>query len=249
MRLSDADRAMLAGVEGPASQLAMRVVVKLAEVAGAEELIDVTSAHIDGCLYHGQSGLDFAERLVLGGGAVRVPTTLNVSLLDLLHPDRYLGDQETARAARGLMDAYVAMGCRQTWTCAPYQLPGRPTFGEHIAWAESNAIVFANSVIGARTGRYGDFIDICAAITGRVPNAGLHLTERRGAQVVLDVRGLPDRLLDEDAAYPLLGHVVGLRAGPRDRIDARGVHPGRGVAASRAGQDRRRHADHGPNGT
>ncbi len=157
MRLSDADRAMLAGVEGPASQLAMRVVVKLAEVAGAEELIDVTSAHIDGCLYHGQSGLDFAERLVLGGGAVRVPT-----------------------------------------------------FGEHIAWAESNAIVFANSVIGARTGRYGDFIDICAAITGRVPNAGLHLTERRGAQVVLDVRGLPDRLLDEDAAYPLLGHVVGL---------------------------------------
>ncbi len=213
MRLGDADRAMLAGVEGPASQLAMRVVIKLAEVAGAEELIDVTSAHIDGCLYHGQSGLDFAERLVLGGGAVRVPTTLNVSLLDLLHPDRYLGDQETAQAARRLMDAYVAMGCRQTWTCAPYQLPGRPAFGEHIAWAESNAIVFANSVIGARTSRYGDFIDICAAITGRVPNAGLHLTERRGAQVVLDVRGLPDRLLDEDAAYPLLGHVVGLRSG------------------------------------
>ena len=213
VRLSDADRAMLAGVEGLASQLAMRVVVKLAEVAGAGKLIDITSAHVDGCLYHGQSGLDFAERLVHGGGAVRVPTTLNVSLLDLFHPDRYLGDQETAQAARRLMDAYVAMGCRPTWTCAPYQLPGRPAFGEHLAWAESNAIVFANSVIGARTGRYGDFIDICAAITGRVPNAGLHLTQRRGAQVVLDVRGLPDRLLDEDAAYPLLGHVVGLRSG------------------------------------
>jgi predicted aconitase len=213
VRLSDADRAMLASVEGPATQLAMRVVIKLAEVAGAGELIDITSAHVDGCLFHGQAGLDFAERLVHGGGAVRVPTTLNVSSLDLLHPDRYRGDRDTALAAGRLMDAYVAMGCRQTWTCAPYQLPERPAFGEHIAWAESNAIVFANSVIGARTGRYGDFIDICAAITGRVPNAGLHLTERRRAQVVFDVRGLPGRLLDEDAAYPLLGHVVGAETG------------------------------------
>ena len=129
MRLSDADQAMLAGMEGPATQLAMRVVIKLAEVAGAGKLIDITSAHVDGCLFHGQAGLDFAERLVHGGGAVRVPTTLNVSSLDLLHPDRYLGDQETARAARRLMDAYVAMGCRPTWTCAPYQLPGCPALG------------------------------------------------------------------------------------------------------------------------
>ena len=211
MRLSDADRAMLAGAEGPATELAMRVVVKLAEVAGAGELIDITSAHVDGCLFHGQAGLDFAERLVQGGAAVRVPTTLNVSSLDLLHPDRYRGDRQTALAAKRLMDAYVAMGCRQTWTCAPYQLPERPSFGDHLAWAESNAIVFANSVIGARTGRYGDFIDICAAITGRVPNAGLHLTERRRGQVVFDVRALPGRLLDEDAVYPLLGHVVGAR--------------------------------------
>jgi predicted aconitase len=213
VRLSDADRAMLAGVQGPATQLAMRVVIKLAEVAGADELIDITSAHVDGCLFHGQAGLDFAERLVHGGAAVRVPTTLNVSSLDLLHPDRYLGDQGTARAARRLMEAYVAMGCRPTWTCAPYQLPKRPAFGEHLAWAESNAIVFANSVIGARTGRYGDFIDICAAITGRVPNAGLHLTKHRRAQAVFDVHRLPGRLLEEDAVYPLLGHVVGAETG------------------------------------
>jgi predicted aconitase len=105
------------------------------------------------------------------------------------------------------------MGCRQTWTCAPYQLPERPGFGEHVAWAESNAIVFANSVLGARTARYGDFIDICAAITGRVPNAGLHLTERRRGQLVFDVRTLPDGLLDQDALYPLLGTLVGARSG------------------------------------
>jgi predicted aconitase len=213
VRLSDADRALLAGVEGPASQLAMRIIVEVARLAGAAELIGVTSAHIDGCLFHGQAGLDFAERLLRDGAAVRVPTTLNVASLDLLHPDRFRGDPETATAARRLMDTYVAMGCRQTWTCAPYQLPERPGFGEHVAWAESNAIVFANSVLGARTARYGDFIDICAAITGRVPNAGLHLTERRRGQVVFDLRGLPDRLLGQDLLYPLLGHLVGAGSG------------------------------------
>jgi predicted aconitase len=213
VRLSEADRAMLAGADGPASQLAMGIVVRMAELAGAAELVDVASAHVDGCLFHGYAGLDFAERLAGGGGAVRVPTTLNVSSLDLLHPDRYRGDPETARAARRLMDAYVAMGCRETWTCAPYQLPERPAFGQHVAWAESNAIVFVNSVLGARCGRYGDFIDICAAITGRVPNAGLHRTERRRGQLLFDLRGLPDRLLDEDALYPLLGHLVGAESG------------------------------------
>jgi predicted aconitase len=213
VRLSDSDRALLAGAAGPAGQVAMRIVVEMARVAGAAELVDVTSAHIDGCLYHGQAGLDFAERLLRDGAAVRVPTTLNVASLDLLHPERFRGDPATAKAARRLMDAYVAMGCRQTWTCAPYQLPGRPGFGEHVAWAESNAIVFANSVLGARTARYGDFIDICAAITGRVPYAGLHLTDRRRGQLVFDVRTLPGRLLDQDLPYPLLGHLIGARSG------------------------------------
>jgi predicted aconitase len=213
VRLSEDDRALLAGAGGPAGQLAMRIVVELARLTGAAELITVTSAHIDGCLFHGQAGLDFAERLLRDGAAVQVPTTLNVASLDLLHPDRFRGDPETATAARRLMDAYVAMGCRQTWTCAPYQLPDRPGFGEHVAWAESNAIVFANSVLGARTARYGDFIDICAAITGRVPNAGLHRTERRRGQVVFDLRALPDRLLGQDLLYPLVGHLAGLGSG------------------------------------
>jgi predicted aconitase len=213
VRLSEEDQALLAGAEGPASQLAMRIIVEMARLAGAAELIGVTSAHIDGCLFHGKAGLDFAEHLLRDGAAVRVPTTLNVASLDLLHPDRFRGDPETATAARRLMDAYVAMGCRQTWTCAPYQLPERPGFGEHVAWAESNAIVFANSVLGARTARYGDFIDICAAITGRVPHAGLHLTDRRRGQLVFDVRGLPERLCDQDLLYPLLGHLIGARSG------------------------------------
>lgn len=204
---------MLDGESGDATALAMRIVVKMGELAGATELIDVTSAHIDACLFHGYAGLDFAEALVAGGGKVQVPATLNVSSLDLLHPLRFRGDPATGQAARRLMDAYVALGCTPTWTCAPYQLAQRPSLGEHVAWAESNAIVFANSVLGARTGRYGDFIDICAAITGRVPLAGLHLAENRRARAVFDVGALPAHLLAEDVFYPLLGHIVGARTG------------------------------------
>jgi hypothetical protein len=111
------------------------------------------------------------------------------------------------------MDAYVAMGCRPTWTCAPYQLPDRPALGEHVAWAESNAIVFANSVLGARTNRYGDFIDLCAAVAGRVPDHGLHTDEGRRATVRFRLHGVSDRLLDQDLLYPVLGHLLGRRAG------------------------------------
>ena len=211
--LTDRDRSLLAGEHGEAAALAMRIVTRLAAAQGAGRLIDITSAHIDSCLYHGDAGLDFAERLATAGGAVVVPTTLNVASLDLLHPDLFRGSTELAAKGRRLMDAYVAMGGTPTWTCAPYQLMTRPRHGEHIAWAESNAIVFANSVLGARTDRYGDFIDICAALTGRVPASGLHLDERRRGRVVFRLDGLPEKLLESPVLYPVLGHLVGRRTG------------------------------------
>jgi predicted aconitase len=160
--------------------------------------------------------LDFAERLVAGGARVRVPTTLNVGALDLLHPEhaRRL-DPVTADEGRRQMEAYRSMGCRPTWSCAPYQLPERPAFGTHVAWAESNAIVFCNSVLGARTDRYGDFIDIAAAITGRAPDGGLHRDEARLATLVLRLEGVSERLLGSDALYPTLGTVAGREAGTR----------------------------------
>ena len=213
VELEDRDRALLDGQAGDGAALAMRLVVRMAEVARAPQLRDVTGAHIDSCLYHGQVGLDFAERLLAGGAKVAVPATLNVSSLDLLHPELVRLDDETRERARRLMDTYVAMGCRPTWTCAPYQLPDRPAFGEHVAWAESNAIVFANSVLGARTNRYGDFIDICAAVTGRVPDHGLHTDEGRRATLLLRLDDLTDRLLDHDLLAPVLGHLLGRRAG------------------------------------
>lgn len=211
--LESQDRAMLEGEGGEALRTAMRVVVEMARMQGATRLRDITAAHIDGCLYHGRAGLDFAERLVAGGGRVAVPTTLNVASLDLLHPHLYRGDRKTAAAARRLMAAYQELGCRPTWTCAPYQLDRRPAFGEHVAWAESNAIAFANSVLGARTERYGDFIDICAALTGRVPDAGLHREENRLATILITLKDVPRSWLEGDTLYPVLGHLVGRRAG------------------------------------
>jgi predicted aconitase len=213
VELEDRDRALLEGEGGEGAALAMRLVVKMAEVARAPRLRDITQAHIDSCLYHGQAGLDFAERLLTGGAAVAVPATLNVSSLDLLHPGLVHLDDDTSTRAKRLMDAYVALGCRPTWTCAPYQQPDRPALGEHIAWAESNAIVFANSVLGARTNRYGDFIDICAAITGRVPDGGLHTDAGRRATLLVRLEGLSEELLEAEVLYPVLGHLLGRLAG------------------------------------
>lgn len=212
-RLEQDEQAMLAGELGPACRLAMRLIVDYARMMRAERLIPITSAHIDGCLYHGQAGLDFAVRLEGLGGKVVVPTTLNVSSLDRLHPELYRGDAATAAAAARLMSAYESMGCQPTWTCAPYQARRRPSLGEQIAWAESNAIVFANSVLGARTNRYGDFLDICAALTGWVPDAGLHRTEGRRGQVVFTLEQVPASLHREELLYVLVGLLVGELAG------------------------------------
>ena len=213
LRLTSEEQGLLNGDGGPALQLAMRVLVAMADVTGAERLIPISSAHIDSCLYHGAVGLDFAERLAAGGGRVAVPTTLNVSALDLLHPEIVRLPAAERERARRQMDAYLALGCQATWTCAPYQLPGRPSFGQHIAWAESNAIVFANSVLGARTARYGDFVDICAALTGRVPLAGLHRDEERRARLVVHVEDVAGEAFAHDELYALLGHLLGGLAG------------------------------------
>ena len=167
LTLSAHDRAMLDGDLGPGVALAMRIVTRIANVMSARELIGVTSAHIDGCLYHGATSLDFVERFVQAGTKVVIPTTLNVGSLDLIHPELYHGPASTGKAAHRLMEAHVELGCESSFTCAPYQLKHRPKLGEQIAWAESNAIVFANSVLGARTNRYGDFIDLCCAMAGR----------------------------------------------------------------------------------
>jgi predicted aconitase len=213
LSLTADEQAMLDGARGTGVAMAMRLVVGVTNAMKAESLVPIVHAHIDSCLFHGQSGLDFAQRLVDGGAQTCVPTTLNVSSLDLIHPELFVGDDATAVASKQLMDAYVALGCEPTWTCAPYQRATRPAVGDQIAWAESNAIVFANSVLGARTHRYGDFIDIAAAITGRVPYAGLHRSEDRVATRLFDASGVERSLLEHDVAYACLGLVIGRQTG------------------------------------
>lgn len=180
---------------------------------GAASLVPVESAHLDGCLYHGDSGVHFAERMIGLGGKVAVPTTLNVGALDLLHPGRDRFDPQTRAMARRLMAASEALGARATWTCAPYQAGHRPRLGAHVAWGESNAVAFVNSVLGARTNRLGDFLDLCCAVTGRAPCYGLHLDIERRARLVIDTGGLSERLRALDAFYPVLGAFLGSEAG------------------------------------
>ncbi|HYC14634.1 MAG TPA: aconitase X, partial [Stellaceae bacterium] len=211
--LTAAERELLDGSKGPAAAMAMRIVAEAARLMGAADLVEVESAHIDGCLYHGDSGVHFAERLVELGGRVAVPSTLNVGALDLLHPGRVKFNPETSAMARRLMVASEALGCTPTWTCAPYQAGHRPRLGAHVAWGESNAVAFVNSVLGARTNRLGDFLDLCCAIAARAPRYGLHLDEHRRARIVIDARGLSERLRGLDAFYPVLGAFVGAEAG------------------------------------
>ena len=212
LTLSAADRAALHGEHGEGTAFAMRTLVAFAAAVGAPTLIDISRAHIDGCLYHGQVSLDFVDRLVTGAAQVRVPTTLNVGAIDLIHPELIrLSAADQAPGIR-LMRAHEALGCVPSFTCAPYQTQFRPVFGEQIAWGESNAIVFANSVIGARTNRYGDFIDLCCAVTGRAPAWGLHLDQQRAGQVLFRLRGFRSSLEPSDALFVAVGLLVGTLA-------------------------------------
>jgi cis-L-3-hydroxyproline dehydratase len=209
INLTPDERAMLDGVAGGATRLAMRVLCRMAPLYGARSLLPVTRAHIDGVILSGESGLEFAERLAELGGRVSVPTTLNVMSMDRQRWQSLGQDPAYANRAWRLGQAYLQMGAQPTFTCAPYQTSAAPNYGEQIAWSESNAVAFANSVIGARTNRYGDFLDICCAITGRVPASGLHLDEPRLATVVLELDPLPAALMQREDFYPVLGYLLG----------------------------------------
>lgn len=208
--LSEEDRAMLAGEAGEAAAAAMRIVLRMAAVVGADRLIDVTRAHLDGCLYTGPGGLRVAEEFRDRGGRVRVPTTLNAVSVDCRRW-REMGVAEAVGApATRLAEAYVGMGARPTFTCAPYLLDSGPALGEQIAWAESNAVVFANSVLGARTMKYPDFLDLCIALTGRAPRAGCHVPAQRRATLRIQVEPVTEC---DESFYPLVGYLAGSLAG------------------------------------
>ena len=204
------DERLLAGDFGPAAKLAMEILVSVADMQGAESFLDVSQAHIDACIYIGPASLEFAERLLSLGAKFAVPTTLNFISIDQRRWREIGMDPVLAREAEKLARAYMEMGAIMSFTCAPYLLDTAPKAGEDVGWAESNAVVFANSVLGARTQKYPDFLDVCIALTGRAPASGCHLEKHRLPKLQIDVQNCG---LVDDAFYPLLGYQVGIVAG------------------------------------
>ena len=210
--LTEADRALLAGEAGEAARQAMAIVVEMAGQQGAARLIDVARVHIDGCIYASPANLAFAQRMADLGGRVRVPATTNAISVDRENWRQQGVAPAFGEPAARLADAYVRMGCAPSFTCAPYLLENPPKAGEVVAWAESNAVVYANSVLGARTAKHPDFLDLCIALTGRAPLAGVYLDAGRGARVVVDVEW-PEGA--DASVWPLLGWLAGRRAPDR----------------------------------
>lgn len=215
MNLTAEDQRLLDGGDGAAAAFAMTLLMQVGRALGATHFISVTGAHVDGCLLHGRVSLDFVEHLVGLGGRVRVPTTLNVGSIDLIHPELFRGADRLRDEGMRLMALHEALGCHPSFTCAPYQTLFRPLFGQQIAWGESNAIVFANSVIGARTARYGDFLDLSAAITGRVPYVGLHIPENRLGRILFRLSPEAAASCPVDTVAVAVGALIGARSANR----------------------------------
>lgn len=204
--LSDADRERLAGHKGAAGQIAMEVLCLMAAVQGATGFVDVSRAHIDGCILAHDANLDFAEKMQAMGARTCIPTTINAISVDREHwQSQGVGKGFGDRASR-LADAYVNMGALPTFTCAPYLLDNAPADGEAIGWSESNAVIYANSVLGARTVKHPDYLDLFIAMTGRAPRTGVYLDDSRrpGREIHVDVPASFD-----DALWPLLGWLAG----------------------------------------
>lgn len=210
LALTDQDREFLAGSHGVASRQAMEVICRMAMANGVTELTDVTRGHIDGCILAHSANLIFAEKMAEQGARVRVPTTINAISVDRENWHTQGVPADFGSRASRLADAYVKMGARPVFTCAPYLLHDPPAAGEVIGWSESNAVIFANTVLGARTPKHPDYLDLFIAMTGRAPLAGVYRDEGRRAAVILDVT-LPDAPVD-DLFWPLLGWIAGRHA-------------------------------------
>ncbi|MFD2174978.1 aconitase X [Rhodobacter lacus] len=227
LELSAEDTAFLAGAQGPAAQLAMEIITTMARAQGAPRLMDVARVHIDGCIYASPAFLTFARAMADRGGRVRVPTTMNAISVDHANWRAQGVAERFGASAAALADAYVEMGAEPSFTCAPYLLANRPAQGEDIAWAESNAVIYANSVLGARTVKHADFMDLCIALTGRTAQAGVYLSAQRAPRRIVDVV-MPAGA--DDAFWPMLGWLLG-QAAP-DRIPLL-----RGLEASTPSED------------
>ena len=213
LKLSPLDLLRLSGAPTNPTTLAMEVICIMAVALGAERLTDVTRGHIDGCILAHDANLIFAERMAELGAKVQIPTTINAISVDRENSTSYGLPTSFENAASRLADAYLKMGVQPTFTCAPYLLEDVPQLGEFIGWSESNAVIFANSVLGARTAKLPDYLDLFVAIIGRAPDVGMYNVEYRRPSLVIDCC-VPE--YHDDSLWPLLGWIAG-RLSP-DRV-------------------------------
>jgi predicted aconitase len=206
--LTQEEKDMLEGKQGKATRKSMEIITTLGEIYGAERLIPVTSVQIAGVSYHnlGEAGLEYLAEMA-EDGQTRVLTTLNPAGMDLEEWEKHGISKDFAVNQHRVVDAFSRMGVVTTCTCTPYLIGNLPHYSEHIAWAESSAVCFSNSVIGALTNREGGPSALAAALTGKTAEYGLHLQENRVAQVKYDVQ---IELKNTDD-FGLLGKVIGDR--------------------------------------
>ena len=213
MELTKHEEEMLHGKHGEAKKKAMEILVALGKIYGAKRMIRVTSAQIAGVSYKtiGDAGLEYLRHIAAMGGRVEIPSFLNPAGVDTEQWEKLGFPEDFAKKQIEILDAYATMGIQTTCTCTPYLIGIRPAEGEHVAWSESSAVSFANSVLGARTNREGGPSALCAAICGVTPLYGLHLKENRVAKLIVHI----EAKLENRTDYSIVGLLVGKRTGKR----------------------------------
>jgi predicted aconitase len=207
MHLTNAEERILTGENGEVMERLFRLLVRLGEIYGADKMIPVSSAQVAGVSYKsiGDPGVEFLEDYASKDAKVKIVTFLNPAGMDIEDWQKLNIPPDFAEKQLRIMDAFKKMGIVVSATCTPYLAGNLPRFREHIAWSESSAIAFSNSVIGARTNREGGPSALAAAICGVTPNYGLHLDENRKPQALVEVSAK----LEDSADYGALGYVVG----------------------------------------
>jgi predicted aconitase len=201
---------MLDGERGDGVRRAMEIVVALGTIYGAERLVPVSSVQVSGVSYKnlGDAGIEFLESWAAEGARAKVPTMLNPAGMDLRAWEALGFPPDFAARQLDVIRAFRRMGVRPTCTCTPYLAGTRPRLGDHVAWGESSAVSYANSVLGARTNREGGPSALAAAVTGRTACFGLHLDERRRATVRVEVSCPVEGVADFGALGWLVGRAV-----------------------------------------
>jgi cis-L-3-hydroxyproline dehydratase len=201
MELTSFERDMLEGKYGEGMALAMKVQVGTGRAFYAKRMVPITRAHVAASAQQGD--IYFVEKLVAGGARCVVPPTTNPSM-DLDYVRRHLWEMKEHGISNVTRsnEAYRQIGAVMTLSCTPEIEANVPAFGEVIAFSESSATPYVNSVLGARSNRESSISALCAAVTGRVPEYGYLLGENRLAQVLVEV----EATVETDADWRLLGY-------------------------------------------